>query len=65
MTKPTPDATLITTELVRLIDQQGVRPFDGHIVVEDANFTKGTINARVLHAHDSSEVLAFTIAVAI
>jgi hypothetical protein len=62
-----PNTTLadLTTELVRLIDGQGVRPFDGHIVIDDVNYTKGTIAATVRHAHDSAEVLRFSVAVAL
>lgn len=55
----------LTTEIVRLLDQQGVRSFDGHIVVESANYTKGTIAGAVLHAHDSAEILKFSVAVAL
>lgn len=61
----TPDATEITAEIVRILDGRGVRPLNGHIVIDRADLVKGAINARVLHAHDSSEVLAFGIEVTV
>lgn len=55
----------LTGEIARLIDLQGVRTFDGHIVVDEVNYTKGTIAASVRHAHDQAEVLKFTLALAL
>jgi hypothetical protein len=55
----------LTAEIARILDQRGVRSFDGHVVVDDANYTKGTISGRVLHAHDELTLAKFTLAVAL
>jgi len=55
----------LTAEIANILDQRGSRAFDGHLVVDDVNTTKGTISGRVLHAHDSAEVLKFTLALAL
>jgi hypothetical protein len=55
----------LTSEIYAILDQRGVRSFDGHIVLDVANPTKGTISGRVLHAHDEAELLRFTLAVAL
>jgi hypothetical protein len=55
----------LTSEIYAILDQRGVRSFDGHLTLDVANPAKGVINGRVLHAHDQAELLTFTIAVAL
>jgi hypothetical protein len=55
----------LTAEIYAILDQRGVRSFDGHIVLDQANTSKGTFTGSVLHAHDSSEILKFSVAVAL
>jgi hypothetical protein len=61
----TTDLADLTREIARLLDLQGTRPFDGHLVVTDVQPGKGTITGRVLAAHDSADLLTFTVAVAL
>jgi hypothetical protein len=53
---------ILTSEIARVLDGRGSRPFDGHVVV-DFDQADGKIGGRVLHAHDSAEVLTFTVQV--
>jgi hypothetical protein len=56
---------ILTAAIARILDFRAVRELDGHIDVVGSNAAKGTVEARVLHAHDQSEVARFTVAVAV